>query len=68
MWMPDGKSLYFMSDRSGAQNLWTLSLGGKMRQVTKFTDGRVIGLRSAMTESSGIRARLQDLAARHQKR
>lgn len=42
MWMPDGKSLYFMSDRSGAQNLWTLSLGGKMRQVTKFTDGRVI--------------------------
>ncbi len=22
MWMPDGKSLYFMSDRGGAQNLW----------------------------------------------
>ena len=42
MWMPDGKSLYFMSDRSGAQNLWTLTLGGKMRQVTKFTDGRVL--------------------------
>jgi Tol biopolymer transport system component/C-terminal processing protease CtpA/Prc len=42
MWMPDGKSLYFMSDRSGAQNLWTLPLGGKMRQVTKFTDGRVL--------------------------
>jgi Tol biopolymer transport system component/C-terminal processing protease CtpA/Prc len=42
MWMPDGKSLYFMSDRSGAQNLWTVALGGKMRQVTKFTDGRVL--------------------------
>ena len=42
MWMPDGKSLYFMSDRSGAQNLWMLPLGGKMRQVTKFTDGRVL--------------------------
>lgn len=42
MWMPDGKSLYFMSDRSGAQNLWTLPLSGKMKQVTKFTDGRVI--------------------------
>jgi tricorn protease len=42
MWMPDGKSLYFMSDRSGAQNLWTLTLGGKPRQVTKFSDGRVL--------------------------
>jgi tricorn protease len=42
MWMPDGKSLYFMSDRTGAQNLWTLPLSGKMKQVTKFTDGRVI--------------------------
>ena len=42
MWMPDGKSLFFMSDRGGAENLWTLTLGGKMRQVTKFTDGRVL--------------------------
>jgi Tol biopolymer transport system component/C-terminal processing protease CtpA/Prc len=42
MWMPDSKSLYFMSDRSGAQNLWTLTLGGKMRQATRFTDGRVL--------------------------
>jgi Tol biopolymer transport system component/C-terminal processing protease CtpA/Prc len=42
MWMPDGKSLFFMSDRGGAENLWTLALGGKMRQVTKFTDGRVL--------------------------
>jgi len=42
MWMPDGRSLYFMSDRGGAQNIWTLSFGGKPRQVTKFTDGRVL--------------------------
>jgi len=42
MWMPDGKSLYFMSDRSGAQNLWLLAPGGKMRQVTRFTGGRVL--------------------------
>ena len=42
MWMPDGRNLYFMSDRSGAQNLWTLALGGKPRQVTKFTGGRVL--------------------------
>ncbi len=41
-WTPDGKQLYFMSDRSGAQNIWTLPLGGKLRQVTKFTDGRVL--------------------------
>ena len=25
MWMPDGKQLYFMSDRTGAQNIWTLT-------------------------------------------
>ena len=42
MWMPDGRQLYFMSDRGGAQNIWSLPLGGKPRQVTKFTDGRVL--------------------------
>jgi len=42
MWTPDGHQLYFMSDRSGAQNIWTVTPGGKPRQVTKFTDGRVI--------------------------
>ncbi len=41
-WTPDGKQIYFMSDRSGAQNIWTLPLGGKLRQVTRFTDGRVL--------------------------
>jgi len=41
-WMPDGKQLYFMSDRSGAQNIWMLPIGGKLRQVTRFTDGRVL--------------------------
>jgi tricorn protease len=42
MWMPDGKSLYFVSDRSGAQNLWTLTPGQQPRQVTRFDDGRVL--------------------------
>jgi len=42
MWMPDGRQLYFMSDRGGAQNIWTLALGAKPKQVTKFTDGRVL--------------------------
>ncbi len=46
MWAPDGKQLYFMSDRSGAQNLWGLNVGvnpgAKPRQLTKFTGGRVL--------------------------
>ena len=43
MWMPDGKQLYFMSDRGGEQNLWTAKVGDKApKQVTKFTEGRVL--------------------------
>jgi tricorn protease len=42
MWGDGGKSLYFMSDRSGSENIWKLALGGEPRQVTKFTDGRVL--------------------------
>ncbi len=42
MWSADGKTLYFMSDRSGAQNIWTITPGGPARQVTRFEDGRVL--------------------------
>lgn len=42
MWTPEGKQLYFMSDRGGAQNIWTATPGGKPRQVTKFSSGRVL--------------------------
>jgi tricorn protease len=42
MWGDGGRSLYFMSDRSGAENIWKLTLGGRPAQVTKFTDGRVL--------------------------
>ncbi len=42
MWTADGKSLYFVSDRSGAQNVWSLAIGGAAKQVTRFTDGRVL--------------------------
>ncbi len=42
MWTPDGRQLYFMSDRTGQQNIWTVPLGGKPKQVTKFTEGRVL--------------------------
>ena len=42
MWSADGRSLFYMSDRSGTQNIWTLPLGGAAKQVTRFTDGRVL--------------------------
>lgn len=42
MWGDAGRSLYFMSDRSGAENIWKLTLGGRPAQLTKFTDGRVL--------------------------
>lgn len=42
MWSRDGRALYFMSDRSGAENVWMQPLGGTPRQLTKFTDGRVL--------------------------
>jgi tricorn protease len=42
MWSADGRALYYVSDRSGAQNLWQLTRGRAARQVTQFTDGRVL--------------------------
>ena len=42
MWSRDGASLYFMSDRSGAQNLWEQRPGGAARQITHFRSGRVV--------------------------
>ncbi|HEX8999075.1 MAG TPA: DPP IV N-terminal domain-containing protein [Blastocatellia bacterium] len=42
MWSADGKTLFFTSDRSGSQNLWSKALGGQAKQITKFKDGRVL--------------------------
>jgi tricorn protease len=43
MWSPDGRTLYFMSDRSGVENIWARdAASGQARQITKFTDGRVL--------------------------
>jgi tricorn protease len=42
MWSGDGKSLFYVSDRGGRQNIWTLPLGGAPKQLTRFTDGRVL--------------------------
>ncbi len=42
MWAPDGKSLFFVSDRTGSENIWRQPLGGTSRQVSQFKDGRVL--------------------------
>ena len=36
-WSPDGKALYFLSDRSGSSQLWSLTTGfGEARQITRL--------------------------------
>jgi tricorn protease len=42
MWSGDGNSLFFMSDRSGAENIWTKPLRGEPKQITTFRAGRVL--------------------------
>ncbi|HVE55762.1 MAG TPA: S41 family peptidase [Pyrinomonadaceae bacterium] len=38
----DGKQMFYVSDRSGAQNIWSQTKGGQPKQLTNFTDGRVL--------------------------
>lgn len=43
LWAPDGRSLYFVSDRDGVENLWQLPLDGSPpRQITFFREGRLL--------------------------
>lgn len=42
MWSPDGSRLFFVSDRSGKQNVWVQKVGGQAKQLTNFNDGRVL--------------------------
>ena len=42
MWAPDGRGLFFVSDRGGPQNVWFRPLDGAPRAVTSFRDGRVL--------------------------
>jgi tricorn protease len=42
MWSNDGSRIFYVSDRGGAQNIWTQPLKGQARQLTNFTDGRVL--------------------------
>ena len=41
MWSPDGKDLYYVSDRSGGDELWARR-GGQSRQLTHLGPGRVL--------------------------
>ncbi len=38
----DGSKMFYVSDRSGAQNIWSQPKGGQAKQLTNFTDGRVL--------------------------
>lgn len=42
MWHKDGRSIYYVSDRSGAENIWLAEPGRKARALTHFTDGRLL--------------------------
>ncbi len=42
MWSGDGKTLYYISDRSGKENIWAHPVGGAPKQLTSFKDGRVL--------------------------
>ena len=43
MWSPDGKTLFYMSDKSGSENIWSANAAsGAEHQVTHFTSGRCL--------------------------
>lgn len=44
LWAADGQSVFYVSDRSGAQNIWSKPVTGTTppRQLTKFSNGRVL--------------------------
>jgi Tol biopolymer transport system component len=43
MWSADGKSIFYVTDRGGNENLWARPAGpGADRALTKFTSGRLL--------------------------
>ncbi len=42
MWHPGGQRIFYMSDRSGHENIWVHDLGGRSKQLTNFTNGRLL--------------------------
>ena len=67
MWAADGRSLFFVSDRSGAENIWATvgdaADAGRGRS-RDFTDGRVLWPSATRRRRRDrLRARLRDLEA-----
>ena len=42
MWAPDGKRIFYVSDRSGSDNIWSVVPGSQPQKLTSFSSGRVI--------------------------
>lgn len=43
LWSADGRTLYYVSDQGGTENLWARpASGGEPRRLTAFRDGRVL--------------------------
>ena len=43
MWSGDGKTIYYVSDRGGSENVWAKNLGGaEPRRLTSYKSGRVV--------------------------
>lgn len=42
MWAKDGQTLYYVSDRNGKENLWSLPVNGTPKQRTDFATGRLL--------------------------
>jgi Tol biopolymer transport system component len=42
MWGADGRTLYYVSDRDGAENVWVRAPDAAPRALTRFRDGRVL--------------------------
>lgn len=43
MWSPDSRTIYFVSDRDGCENLWVVPReGGAAERITAFRDGRLL--------------------------
>ncbi len=42
MWSGDGQTIFYVSDKGTAQNVWSKKLNGQAQQITNFKDGRVL--------------------------
>ncbi|HLJ75743.1 MAG TPA: peptidase S41, partial [Thermoanaerobaculia bacterium] len=42
MWSPSGDRIFYVSDRSGSDNIWSIVPGSQPQKLTNFTSGRVI--------------------------